>query len=135
MINRFKKLSFSALLALGLSSTAAYADKTSFIGLGDLAGGSIDSFAYGVSADGSTVVGTSSGENGSEAFIWDKTNGMRGIGDLAGGFLSSSARAISGDGSTVVGSSRLENGTEAFIWDEINGMQRLYELLSGQGID
>ncbi len=43
--------------------------------LGDLAGGSLNSSARAVSADGSTVVGWGASGSGQEAFIWDARNG------------------------------------------------------------
>ncbi len=99
--------------------------------LGDLAGGGFGSYAYGVSSDGSTVVGFGDSDNGYEAFIWDETNGMVGLGDLAGGFFHSGAYGVSGDGSKVVGVGNSDNGYEAFIWDETNGMRGLGDLAGG----
>ncbi|MDB9414420.1 hypothetical protein [Microcystis aeruginosa] len=49
------------------------------VGVGDLSGGDFYSFAYGVSGDGSVVVGYSSSANGNEAFIWNSTQGMRSL--------------------------------------------------------
>lgn len=65
----------------------------SFQGLGDLAGGSFYSEVFGVSADGSKVVGRSvSGSD--EAFIWTASGGMVGLGRLPGGAYSA-ASAVS----------------------------------------
>ena len=72
-----------------------------FSGLGDLPGGSFDSYAYGVSGDGSTVVGRSTSGSGNEAFRWTESGGMQGLGDLQGGSFYSYANGVSGDGSTV----------------------------------
>ena len=80
------------------------------VGLGDLAGGSFNSRAYGVSADGSAVVGRGSSASGTEAFVWDETNGMRGLMqvlmdqgiDMTGWSLTE-ARGVSADGLTIVG--------------------------------
>ena len=72
-------------------------------GLGDLAGGSIESGASGVSGDGSVVVGYGSSASGYEAFLWTSGSGMVGLGDLPGGSTESSAYGVSGDGSVVVG--------------------------------
>jgi len=44
------------------------------VGLGDLSGGLLGSSAYGVSDDGSVVVGHSYGTQGDEAFRW--SNGV-----------------------------------------------------------
>ena len=53
------------------------------VGLGGL-GGSRDSHACGVSADGSTVVGYASSAIGPEAFRWTAAAGMVGLGDFPG---------------------------------------------------
>jgi probable HAF family extracellular repeat protein len=96
------------------------------------------SFASGISADGSTVVGrgynTSNGE--SEAARWTSTTGMVGLGTLDGFFgRQGDALAASGDGSIVVGYSDYQTGTAAFIWDETHGMRRLQDVLTGSGLD
>ncbi|WP_428387645.1 PEP-CTERM sorting domain-containing protein [Mucisphaera sp.] len=81
--------------------------------LGDLAGGSELSRAYGVSADGSVVVGevVAAGGGMFEAFIWREGEGMRLLNeylvddlglDLAGWRLGP-ARGVSDDGLTVAG--------------------------------
>ena len=76
------------LAALLLAPGLARAQEPSFSGLGDLSGGSsFTSFARGVSADGTVVVGRSISVNGFEAFRWTQTDGMVGLGDLpSGGF-------------------------------------------------
>jgi len=74
--------------------------------------------AYGVSADGSVVVGRSA-----EAFIWDSTNGMReldqvlaGLGADLSGWTLESAQGVAGDGLTIVGFGVNPDGhTEAWI--------------------
>src|SRR5262249_6750565 len=78
----------------------------SFEGLGDLPGGSTSSVAWGVSGDGSMVVGESEAAAGTQAFAW--ANGV--MVDLPGG--ANSAYAASTDGRTLVGS----NGTR---WDDL----------------
>ena len=92
----------------------------SFQGLGSLPGGYFWSHAYGVSADGSVVVGMSRSASGyyDEAFRWTDLNGNGlvdpnekldyhpefGLGDLpGGGFFWSGAEGVSDDGSVVVG--------------------------------
>ncbi|WP_299152274.1 autotransporter domain-containing protein [uncultured Tateyamaria sp.] len=84
-------------------------------GLGDLPGGTYESTALGVSADGSVVVGQSRSLNGREAFRWVGGT-MTGLGDLPGGSFNSLARAVSADGSVVVGVGRSASGSEAFRW-------------------
>jgi len=89
--------------------------------------------ARGVSADGSVIVGSGVGVNGTEAFRWtgpgDGT--ALGLGDLAGGTFSSAANDVSADGSVIVGSSRSANGVEAFRWTSAGGMQGLGDLAGG----
>jgi probable HAF family extracellular repeat protein len=92
-----------------------------FMGLGDLPGGSSYSVGRAISADGSTVVGLSSGTSGYEAYRWTIGGSMVGLGDLPGGSFVSSAYAVSADGSTIVGYSR-GNFNEAFKWTSAGGM-------------
>jgi probable HAF family extracellular repeat protein len=106
------------------------------VGLGDLPGGTGNSVAYQVSADGSVVVGA--GNRGSssptgEAFRWTIEDGMVGLGDLPGGDLSSVALGVSADGSIVVGHGDGGNGKEAFVWTQEGGMQRLFDVLVAGG--
>jgi RNA polymerase sigma factor (sigma-70 family) len=97
-------------------------------GLGDLPGGEFASYASGVSADGSVVVGTSISSNGEEAFRWTLTNGMIGLGDLSGGNLSSRAAGVSADGTVIVGTSSSSFGLEAFRWTQSTRMVGLGDL-------
>ena len=89
------------------------------VGLGDLPGGAFSSRAYGVSADGSVVVGQGRNRsNYNEAFRWTAQEGMRGLGFLPG-HGASVARAVSADTSVVVGaSSPGQNICEAFRWED-----------------
>jgi probable HAF family extracellular repeat protein len=96
--------------------------------LGDLPGGNVSASAWGMSADGSVIVGQSSssasfasGASREEAFRWTAAGGMVGLGDLPGGIFSSRAEAVSGDGSAVVGFSYSANGVEAFRWTTASG--------------
>lgn len=107
---------------IGALALSIPAHAVSLQGLGDLPGGSFTSQANGVSADGSTVVGSSSSTQGTEAFSWRAGTGMLGLGDLPGGTFSSTARAVSANGSVVVGSSSSAQGTEAFKWTAGTGM-------------
>lgn len=84
--------------------------------------------AFGVSGDGSVVVGYS---YVSEAFRWTVGGGVQGLGDLPGGAFFSGARAVSRDGSVVVGVSIATLGSEAFRWNVVSGMQTLGELPGG----
>jgi len=94
-------------------------------GMSDLAGGDFISLAYGVSGDGTIVVGKGLSASGSEAFVWDAADGIRGLGDLDGGLFNSRAYAITGDGSFIVGQGWSALTYDAFIWSSIDGMQGL----------
>lgn len=88
------------------------------VGLGDLAGGSLNSIANDVSADGSIVVGQGNrmpSQNGfdvGEAFIWTADAGMQRLFDVLvargatglEGWTLTEANGISADGNWVVGS-------------------------------
>jgi probable HAF family extracellular repeat protein len=110
-----------------------------FQGLGDLPGGIIESYAHGVSADGSTVVGYAKSGNGQEPFRWRPSTGLIGLGSLPGGTYNAGTFAddVSADGGVVVGASDSSNAagggggipsSEAFRWTEAGGMQALGDL-------
>ena len=103
-------------------------------GLGALPG-DIGSIAWGISADGSTIVGASYDSSyDNEAFRWTASTGMVGLGHL--GFDWTWATGVSGDGSVVVGYGRTQpNPQEALIWDETHGMRRLKDVLTAEGLD
>ena len=110
-----------SMLGLCLSSTGVYAQGLTW--LGTLGG--TGSTAYGVSADGSVVVGYASYASGYyHAFRWTASGGMQDLGTLGGG--GSVARGVSADGSVVVGyafnTSRVYH---AFRWTAPGGMQDL----------
>jgi probable HAF family extracellular repeat protein len=94
-----------------------------------LPGGDTFSFAAAISADGSTVVGSSSSAgNFTEAFYWTADEGLVGLGDLPGDYSYSQANAVSADGSVIVGGSRSAQGNEAFRWTRQDGMVGLGDL-------
>jgi len=108
-----------------------------FVSLGDLPGGNFNSRAYGVSADGSVVVGRSVSANGPEAARWQNGT-MTGLGDLPGGNVNmpggnfnSLAYGVSADGSVVVGYGTSANGIEAARWQ--NGTMTGLGDLPGRG--
>lgn len=89
----------------------------------------LSSRAYGVSADGSLIVGGSTSfPQGEEAFLWTQEDGITGLGDLPGGVEQSQARAVSADGTTVVGSAHNERGRTSFYWTREAGMVALHPL-------
>lgn len=105
-------------------------DASSFIGLGSLPG-HVGSLAYGISADGAVIVGSTWFSQG-RAFRWDAADGMIDLGDLPGHTDSIVARHASADGSVVVGwaagvpastGGRIPH--EAFRWDAQQGMTGL----------
>ncbi len=104
------------------------------VGLGTLGGIHLYSGAYGISADGSIIVGWSGlkyGTQGREAFLWTAAGGMVGLGDLHGGEFYSYAIDVSADGAVVVGASKSAFGAdsrEAFRWTADDGMVGLGRL-------
>jgi probable HAF family extracellular repeat protein len=88
-------------LAFRLRETSA--GGASFMGLGRLSAGPSGSYAFGVSGDGTVVVGRANSDLGAEAFRWTRVGGMLGLGDLPGGAFDSWAMAVSADGLVVVG--------------------------------
>lgn len=90
-------------------------------GIGFLKGGTT-SWAEGVSAGGTFVIGSSTNSSGIiEAFRWSADDGMVGLGALPGGQFSS-ASAISANGNVVVGQSGNGIGLQAFLWTQSSGM-------------
>ena len=80
-------------------------------------GGGVPTDAMGVSADGSTVVGSGNSTLGREAFRYTVAGGLQGIGDLPGGQFQSEAWDVNGDGSVIVGFGNSSPfGTQAFRW-------------------
>jgi uncharacterized membrane protein len=100
--------------------------------LQDLGVGQYDrSYAYGVSGDGSVVVGhgefTQGGQPFGQAFRWTESTGLQFLGTLHPGSRISDAKGISRDGSTIVGYSDA-GAPEAFVWRQTTGMQALPQL-------
>ena len=91
----------AAIAACLLLTPPALADPPSFTGLGNVPDAGSGSQAYGISADGSAVVGQS-GPAPYRGFRWTASDGMRNLGSLG---EASGASAVSGDGSVVVGNS------------------------------
>jgi probable HAF family extracellular repeat protein len=100
------------------------------VSLGSLPGGAF-SQAIGVSADGSTIVGSSEATPNcvTEAFRWTSGGGMVGLGFLTRFDASGQANGVSANGSVVVGSSGV--APQAFRWTSGSGMVGLGFLPGG----
>ena len=119
---------------VALCCTVGQATAMTFTPLEDLPGGSFFSRAFGVSADGSVVVGQSNSSSGLfEPFRWTSNGGMVGLGDLPGGSFSDDDNEpiVSANGSVVVGQSNSSSGFEAFRWTNEGGMVGLGDLPGG----
>lgn len=129
--NKLRPLVLACLTALSTLNAPANA-AGNFIPLSDLAGGNFSSAAYGVSADGTVVVGAgTSSTNVEQAFRWTQAGGMQSLGSLDGGLLGSEASSVSGNGAVVVGESNSTNGIQAFRWTQAGGMVGLGDLAGG----
>jgi len=104
-------------------SASLYA--ASFQGLGDLPGGPVYSEAWSMSADGSTIVGSSGSANGQEAFLWTAEEGMVPLGDLPGTPFQSGATSVSSDGFVIVGFGNIAGKYKAFHYTNDNGITEL----------
>ena len=106
---------------LGNVEGFVWTQSSGFIGIGDVAGGSVNSSANDVSDDGLTVVGqTNSGIT--EAAVWDAQHGLRTLrailnaqGVSTTGWQLTGALAISGDGTAIVGQGIHNGVAEAFV--------------------
>lgn len=102
------------------------------VGLGDLPGGSFQSFAYAMSASGTVIAGRATidgpvgpfgGGSAPRAFVWDVQNGMRDVqqvlsdaGAPVAGWNLQEVRGVSADGRTLVGTGVDPQGsTQAWI--------------------
>jgi len=78
---RSRTIPLAAALALLVGAGAARAqNRPSFTGVGDLAGGNVESGADAVADDGSVVVGVSGSTSGSQAIRWTAAGGLVGTG-------------------------------------------------------
>ena len=115
---------------LGSGTGAVYAYElpvsARFFALGDLGGAWFKSAAFGVSADGSVVVGDTfeTGGTTSQAFRWTEGEGMVSLGVAPGGYYGSTAIAVSDDNRAIIGSTTgpREYGNQLFRWTEQTGM-------------
>ena len=115
-------------VAMALLTGLGFAQASSaviFTGLGDLPGGEFHSRPFGVSGDGSIVVGWSISDgtsgDGREAFRWSAAEGMVALGHLPGGVGYSEALGISDDGKVIVGGSDSPLGNQPVRWTSGDG--------------
>ena len=95
------------------------------VDLGDLPGGSFNSGARAVSADGSLIVGSAisaASDPNFEAFRWTQAGGMVALGTLAGGTHTSYTAGVSADGSVVAGGADSATGFQSYRWTQAGGM-------------
>jgi probable HAF family extracellular repeat protein len=121
------------LIASGLLSALPRESRAaSLIGLGDFPGGFFHSRAFGVSDDGSVVVGRGSSNAGNEAFRWTEAGGMVALPPLTTGSFPGFLEAyeVSADGSAAVGVSRALTG-EAVLWTQSGGTVGLGDFPGG----
>jgi probable HAF family extracellular repeat protein len=94
-----------------------------------------DSLAFGLSADGRVVVGSSQASNNDQAYRWSAATGMQDIGTaLTGGEGWSEADAANADGSSVVGWAA-DPEIHAMLWTAAHGSVDLNVYLPTLGID
>jgi uncharacterized membrane protein len=91
------------------------------VGLGNLTttGNGAQSYGYGVSADGSVVVGLGTGGLGAQAFRWMASTGMASVGLVSNNYATGTPVSISADGSVIAGTN--QNG-QVFRWTAATGM-------------
>lgn len=88
--------------------------------ISEFEGGPSYSQGWGVSPDGSVVVGEMDTASGHQAFLWStSTRGpFVGLGELPGGNTFGQARAASNGGLVIVGISMSDMGEEGFVWED-----------------
>jgi uncharacterized membrane protein len=97
-------------------------------------GGRDESFARGVSGDGTVILLIAdnvipSGTTDAITYRWTQTGGAVSIGSLAG-YPQTDGRAISGDGTTIVGVARPTTGDpHPFVWTASGGIRDLLTML------
>lgn len=101
-----------------------------WVDLGTLGGN--DSYASGISEDGSVVIGSSRTSDGYiHAFRWTATTGLQDLGVLASGF-NSQAFGVSADGNIIIGWAQNEFGQDRAVrWTISNGIEDLNVTYAG----
>jgi probable HAF family extracellular repeat protein len=119
-----------AIMIGGAPEARTVVAQYSFTPAGKLPSGGFQGNPTAISADGTTVVGSTDSPNGTEAFRYSVDTGMALLGDLPGGRFESRAHAVSHDGSIVLGTSSFQTvyGTgsapvlQPFQWSPEHGM-------------
>ncbi len=116
-----------------------WTEASGLVGLGSFPDATrLFSQAFGISGDGSVIVGDALSSRGVDAFRWTEVEGFVGLGDVLESPFTSIAYAVSGDGEVIVGSAHLGSaidGPSAFLWTARDGMRRLDERLADLGVD
>lgn len=116
-------------VSLSLVAGPALGADARFVPLGDLPGHP-SSFAYGISADGSTIVGMTGVYSRTRISKWTESSGWIQIGQLPGeryGY----GLGVSGNGEVVVGESQTATGGAAIRWSADEGIIDLGLLPNG----
>jgi len=127
MLARSRSIRAAALLVAAHASPGRGA---SFELLGQIFGGELGSGAYGITSDGSTVVGVGRSGGVQQPFRWTRDTGMIGLG-LPPGASSAVALGVSDDGSRVVGFDAPSSEPRAFQWTASGGFTTLGTLPGG----
>ncbi len=114
-----------------------WTEASGWTGLGSYPGWTGGAQAYGISADGSVVVGRVPTPSGNQAMRWSAGSGFLALGDLAGGTPdASTAYATTPDGGVIVGSALTSEGDRAFVWSAADGIRAIDEVLTSEfGLD
>jgi uncharacterized membrane protein len=117
-----------AVLALSIRVHGA-----SLEGLGADSNGTTNNWAFAISWDGKTAVGSMLTTNGRRAFRWTKTEGIRELGGLPSDIVKTEATAVSADGSTIVGRMNASRSpVEGFVWTSQTGLRPLGRITVGR---
>lgn len=107
-----------------------WTETSGMVDLGNLPLGPADNRAFGVSADGTVIVGSAAGIGRRNAFRWTNETGMVPLPELSGA-IGSQANKVSTDGSVIVGvndvppSGPFSSGDVAVRWTEQQGVMSL----------
>jgi uncharacterized membrane protein len=121
-----------SMIQLPFVEPIRWTPRTGFVPLGDVPGGLHYALGWGISADGTTIVGDAIGDVGLDAFIWRESTGLVNLELVTPAMEDSSAQGASVDGCVVAGYSDLFGAT---AWDAQNLGVSLQSLLDRSGVD